>query len=375
MQRPPLHLRDLHVRHLFAALLVLAVVALTVGFSRAVPVGAAPAAQRHAQAVISPHEIIKITLGDSSVAAPAIAGLSAAFDQSPSPNAANMVMAWAGTNSDHNLTVEQSSNGLEFSHKVALPATSQYRPAVLLVRQGNANVVILGWTNTSTNQQIHILYDVYNTTGHQQQIALPEKSNDGPSLTLANGQVWIAWTDTNHTLNVESLGAQGLTPGQKTTLQQFSASSGPTLITAAMDHVLEMTWAGTDSNSTLHIATSQDGHSWSQLSPAPAPQQSIGAPALLALEPFAVPRATPFYYWAWTGTDSHHTIALTYAARNEYLSNPVTTFDETSIGAPGLAFVGESGQFVLVWTGTDPEHLLNTAIIQATKQVGTGQLP
>ena len=58
-------------------------------------------------------------------------------------------------------------------------------------------------------------------------VTFPESSIGGPALTIFDGRLYIAWTGTNHQLNVES-SSNGVNFGNKVTLPE-SSDAGPAL--------------------------------------------------------------------------------------------------------------------------------------------------
>jgi hypothetical protein len=106
-----------------------------------------------------------------------------------------------------------------------------------------------------------------------------------------------------------------------------------------------ITWAQTE-NAQLGLADVTPG------GPSPlfvffSPQTSNARPDLLALD------ITTEHFWCLMDTADFHT-----------WPGPVTTFAETATGGPVLGSVNPTAhQLLLAWTGTDPAHLLNVAVI------------
>ncbi|MBF6589884.1 MAG: hypothetical protein IVW57_05045 [Ktedonobacterales bacterium] len=337
--------------------------ALSVAFTAA-PVGAAPritTAPTARAATVTPTEISKVVLDEESIDGPSLWSI-AAYEPEPVPNAPFAAIGWTGTDPAHSLNVMLSRDGQSFDRKLTLAESSLYRPSVIVVRQNNANLVIVAWTGTDPNRSLNILYDAYGT---RRKVTIDDSSGAAPSLAFAFGQVWLAWagTDPNQSLNVRAMGTQGLTPGTKTILSQYHATGRPSLIANTRDHLLMLTWSYAEAPHYINFAISPNGASWSTPLPAPAPQTSFVGPDILALNP---PPAvgTPGYFWAWTGTDPLRSLNL---ATSEQYSNwpaPITTIAEQALGGPSLGYVGVPGRVLLAWTGTDPLHHMNLGIFQ-----------
>jgi hypothetical protein len=95
-----------------------------------------------------------------------------------------------------------------------------------------------------------------------------------------------------------------------------------------------------------------------------SPQTSAARPDVLAQTFTRDNAAGEQFWWTWAGTDPGHSLNL--MSTNDFHSWPttVTTFAETATGGPVLGSVDAAGsQRLLAWTGTDPAHHLNVAVI------------
>ena len=73
----------------------------------------------------------------------------------------------------------------------------------------------------------------------------------------------------------------------------------------------------------------------------------------------------PAYWMAWTGTDPGHSLNVRFTGSFPQwpLNDTMTTFLDTALGGPVLGYVGNAGEILLAWTGTDSAHHLNIATI------------
>jgi len=301
----------------------------------------------------------------------------------------NAALAWTGTDSAHHVNVRTSVNGLNFGPTLTLGETAISRPAVAAILGSNSvpRILVLAWTGTDARHSLNVLFDVFNVTGHRSKRTLVDTSIAGPALVrdqfLAGERLQLAWTgtDPNHSLNVLELNevctgspppcgdVLGLSLGAKQTLPgQLRSLAGPELtsdLVADQDKVL-LTWAQTH-NLQLGLA---DVSPFVGTPPPPppsfvffSPQTSAARPDLLALA-FGIP--TEHFWGTWAGTDPRHYLNLMDTADFHTWPGPVTTFAETATGGPVLGSVNLGGtghRLQLAWTGTDPAHHLNVAVI------------
>ena len=295
----------------------------------------------------------KVTLNETSITAPALwtAG------QQPPSGAPLAVLAWAGHDSVRHLNIARSTDGVTFTNKVVFSDTSYTTPSVLVV---NTNIVVVAWIGNDSAHHLNVMYDAY---GKRIKLKLPETSWRAPSLTYFKGQIWLAWTgtDSGHSLNVMPMGARGLAPGRRVTLTQYNSRSAPGLITDAKGSQLLMTWSTLAAPGKIMFARSSNGVNWARPGSQPS-QTSLGAPAMLALNP--APTNGRTYYWAWTGTDSNRSISMVYGGSLSSWSG-VDVFGESAYSSPAIGYPGPNGTVLLVWTGNDSGRHINIATIQS----------
>jgi glucose/arabinose dehydrogenase/PKD repeat protein len=298
-----------------------------------------------------PAEVSKVTLTDSSIAAPALwtAG------QQPPSGAPLAVLAWAGNDSARHLNLASSTDGVTFTNKLVFSDTSYTTPAVLVL---NSKIVVLAWISNDGTHRLNVMYDAY---GARTRLRLPETTWRAPGLTYFKGQVWLAWTgaDGHNSLNVMPLGSRGLTPGRKVTLSLYSSRTAPALTTDLAGSRMLLAWTTLVAPGKIQFATSSTGVNWARPGGQPS-QTSPAAPDMLALQPAPVDGHT--YYWVWTGATAQHTISLVFGDTISTWS-AVVLLPESANGAPAIGYPGPNGTLILVWTGNDTGHHLNIATL------------
>jgi hypothetical protein len=343
------------------------------------PVVAAPA--RVQAGSVPVREIAKRVLLQTSIDGPGFSSLSdyvPSAQPAPPGSIPATAIAWTGTDPNHLLNVIFSADGLDYSqHKITLPENSATHPAVLLFNNTVSgtlapNLVVLAWTGTDPNHSLNILFDVY---GLRQKLTLRDNSLHSPALAFFGGQVWLAWTgtDPNHSLNVMAMGSNGLTPGHKTILSGtvFSSSGGPALRADMRDKQLLLSWTLSAAPHFIDLAQSTDGLIWMTSFAPPPPQTSGSGPDVLSV-PGTVPTGLPTDFWTWTGTDVGHSLNIAFTTTLASWPAPIVTLHESGLGSPALGFsnkiVGLNPPntviILLAWTGADPAHHLNVALMQ-----------
>jgi hypothetical protein len=329
--------------------------ALIPGFSGELPVGySGPTV-----AIIPGSEASKITLGDTSIAAP---GFWSEATNAPAPASYTPVsaIAWAGTDVAHHVNVMLSADGLHYDHKITLGETTFTTPSVLVVNRNNANVVVVAWGGTDGAHSLNILYDVYGSP--LKRTFWGESSPYALGLSAFNGKIYLTWagSDPGHSLNVLDTGPQGQIVGAKTILWQYHSTTPPTLTPDSAAGLLILTWRnGSGSAPRIGVAQSSDGANWTDISGSGG-YVTIAPPALIGLNP--VPVGMTRYYQLWAGTDPAQRFLLSGGAAPN-AATTMTALGESSIGGPQLGAVGQPHQVLIVWTGTDIAHHLNISAV------------
>lgn len=332
-------------------------------FPSAAPVDAASAASAASAApatpnvVFGPPTIVKhVILNELSIDGPSLLQYRT---RSGPQSGRGLVLAWTGT--DHRLnTLESYDNFATHIPKTTFNETSFFRPAIAPVTDGGE---ALAWVGTNSSRSLNVLCRGCGSTGGWKKLTFwNETSFAAPALIKSGSKLWLAWagTDANHSLNLLPIDWTTFKPGTKTILRQFSSIASPSL-SPYKDTGLLLTWAATSPLHRIRFAISTDTVHWTQPASSPLAEWTAVAPSLLSL---GVANMPP-YYLGWTGTDSHHSVNVQYTESFPTwpLDNSKTTFGEWALGGPALADSLVGRQIVLAWTGTDPLHRLNIALI------------
>jgi hypothetical protein len=222
---------------------------------------------------------------------------------------------------------------------------------VLVVPAGTGWVIVVAFVGISSPHYLNVLYNVY---GAAHLLTLPSASGFAPSLSYFQGQVWIAWvgTDSSHTMNVQALGPQGISPGSRTTLPTATNSLAPALTSDTGDGKLLLSWevAGTHY---LNFESSTDGLHWIAGLATPIALHSLLTPTLLAatVPSTSSPPTQQVYAWCWTAEDSDRSLDIMYSSNIGTWPGP-TILLVSSLGSPALGYSGAKQSLVLAWTQT-----------------------
>lgn len=307
----------------------------------------------------------KVVLPDTSIDGPAIM-----MTYAPAT-----VLAWTGTDSAHHINLMTSSDGLHYGHKITLPETSLWRPAIAFIDTGRGapyGTIVLAWTGTDPNHTLNL--ELIKTPGYtvvQKIILRGEWSFTAPAIATVNGDVnsyiYLSWagTDNAHTLNVIRRTTNPVTQSKKI-LWGLSSVSRPSLYTdlSSATRPLLMSWTGV--NNHIYFATSANGATWTQPGASPLAAQSAWAPSMVGFT--TVSTTMPNHWVAWTGagTTASHSIHVMYTRHFPNWSDAGAqgTIGEFAISSPALSFDGGSKDVLLIaWTGVDPAHHLNVAVL------------
>jgi beta-N-acetylhexosaminidase len=344
---------------------VVVVGALIAALALVVPaVTAHPAPRAHAAAAAisqAATESSKVTLGDTSVDAPALWTSDAS---APNLGLAS-VLAWTGTNANHSLNVMQSSDGVNYGGKVTFSESSATRPAVAAV--GPQATIVLAWTGLDANHSLNLLCQGpacgTSWTGYRK-ITFGDSSFTSPALAQSGNRFYLVWAgnDANHSVNVWpftlSTSGSGFAMGTKTVLRQFSSLTTPNLAANPSNQLL-LSWDSTSPQYQVDIATSNGGNGWSGAT-ALGETSGVGPSGSVAVD------GMPPYWLAWTGTDQIHSLNVRFTSdASQWPSANKATLSDTAFGGPGLGYIGNIGQMLLAWTGTDAVHHLNVATLNS----------
>jgi hypothetical protein len=212
--------------------------------------------------------VSKVVLPESSYFAPAMAVFNG-----------RLYLAWTGT--DGRLNIESSADGVHFGGKVTLGDTSSAAPALSVYRDlGSGQYrLALAWTGTDRDHRLNVMSTVNGQTFFNK-VTLGETSyletsigpfrfrtGMAPALASFGGYLWIAWTgsDAGHHLNT-MVSTDGVHFGQKVTLNETS-SAGPSLAYeyvpgASLPDRLFIGWTGTGNLRLNYMSTPSTGNNF-----------------------------------------------------------------------------------------------------------------
>ncbi|MDE3228723.1 MAG: polysaccharide deacetylase family protein [Chloroflexota bacterium] len=299
-------------------------------------------------------KITSVTLSDTSIDGPAL--------WTTTNGSVRGALAWAGTDPEHHLNVMLTAIGTTFSSKVILDETSNMRPAVTRTTNGK---VAIAWTGTDANHTLNVLYDVY---GARTKLTLwGETSGYSPALVAVGNTLTLAWTGTNsgRSLNLQVINTgTTLTRGAKTTLWATSGRAGPSLSYEASRSEYLLAWPAMTPAYQITIATSTTGQTWA--TPTALTATSYYTPSILGI--VGNYYNMPPRYVAWTAPSATPSLVFQYTRSFPSWPDPANTrvtLNETAYRAPALGFISGPGLLLTAWTGTDPLHHLNVAVVTA----------
>lgn len=305
--------------------------------------------------VISPGsaEITKVTLGDTSIDAPAL--------WTTTSGTVRGVLAWAGTDGLHHLNVMTTAIGTKFGSKVTLSDTSFTQPAVTRTPSGK---VALAWSGSDAGHTLNVLYDVY---GDRVKLTLwGETSSFKPALAASpDGSLVLAWTgmDSGHRLNLLNISTNPpLSRGWKATLWTVSGKTGPSLSFEASRSEYILSWSATSPANQIAFARSSDGRSWT--TGTALAEFSDATPSLMGI--VGNYYTMPPHYVAWTGIDPGHSLNFQYTRSFPAWPDSTNTkvvLAEQAYHGPELGFISGPSLLLMTWTGVDAAHHLNVAVL------------
>lgn len=312
-------------------------------------------ANASAPLVLSPGsaEITKAVLSDTSIDGPAL--------WTTTSGTVRGVMAWTGTDGAGHLNVMTTAIGTKFGNKVTLADTSFTQPAVTRTSSGK---VAIAWSGLDPGHTLNVLYDVY---GARSKLTLwGETSSFKPALVASSdGSLLLAWTgmDPGHRLNLLNISTNlPLSKGWKVTLWTVGGNSGPNLSYEASRSEYILSWGALVPANQVAFATSSTGKDWTIRTP--LAESSYGTPSLLGI--VGNYYTMPPHYLAWTGVDPGHSLNFQYSRSFPNWPDSANTkviLRETAYRGPALGFISGPSLMLMTWTGTDPAHHLNVAVV------------
>lgn len=176
------------------------------------------------------------------------------------------------------------------------------------------------------------------------QVTLSQTSGHGPALTTFNNELVLAWAGLhNDYLNVASSSDGGQTWGSPTVISSQQTAATPAI--ATLGSLFYFAWSGTDSTHTLNLMQSSDLKSFSDHVILQAGLIDGNGPALVVFK--------DVLYVAWT--DYVTTQVNVAKIVDGGLTNGVTVGSATSFASPALATDGS--YIYLAWTGTQKDPI------------------
>lgn len=307
---------------------------------------------------VPPHIVKKVILNETSIDGPSL-WFPNIVSGEPGIGT-GIAIAWTGTDAAHRLNTVQTHDGSSFFNKRTYNETSFAQPAVTMVSDG---AIVLAWTGTNAGHSLNVLCSQGCGPTARKLTLRNESSNQAPALVGGGAGLVLAWTgtDANHSLNVLPINLATFTPGVKTVLRQFNSLSRPSLAFDPNTRRLILAWTFANPAQRIGFATSTNGAQWTTASTSPLDEWSDVGPSILALGILNMPH----HFLTWAGIDPHHSVNVRYTV--VFPSWPIedakSTFGEWALGAPSLSYGGVYRQVVVGWTGTDPLHHLNIAMV------------
>jgi hypothetical protein len=240
--------------------------------------------------------------------------------------------------------------------KVTLNETSNSAPAISFFN-GQTRIA---WTGTDAAHHLNV------AVPGGSKVILPDTSYYSPALAVYNDRLYLAWTGTDGRLNLES-SADGVHFSNKVTLNETSGAA-PTLsaytdLDSGEDR-LAIGWTGTDLFRRLNVASTVDGvHFFDKvtLNETSYLQYSIGK-YLVRISMAPALASYGGYLWiAWTGSDPQHHLNTMVSTDGVHFGEKATLSD-TSLSGPALAheYVPTSplpDRLFIGWTGVGNRRL------------------
>ena len=266
---------------------------------------------------------IKVTFDDNSIDSPK------GFD-----NNNQAVVAWTGTNLEHNINIMFSDNLKDWFNKIILSDTSLSAPSICSF-QGNLYIT---WRETNSNQIIIIGYD---GTNFFNKIALAETTFASPQLAVFNNSLYLSWTGTDSRLNlIDSF--DGINWTNKLTLNETSPFA-PAI--CDFNGSLALAWTGTDDNSSLNIALFNGSNFFSKVT---LTENSNYSPQIF--------NTNGILNLVWTGTDPNHKLNSVKTSDNITFFEKITHNETSNFGVSGFSY---NGRPILLWLGQDGNTSIN----------------
>jgi hypothetical protein len=215
-----------------------------------------------------------------------------------------LFVAWAGTDGNRLINIASSADGRTFTNKVILAESSLAAPALISAEQLGPTRLTLAWTGTDSQHHLNLLSSDHglSASSFTNKVILPDTSVDGPSLSAGEFGLdpFLAWTA--GFVNFWEVGS-----GRKHVYDDTPPPGGTRPVGSDTSNVAP--YLATLSGAEINILayTGRNRHLYSLTGGLPPvvrdklADTSDFAPALAWANDGTL-------YWAWTGTDSAHSL-------------------------------------------------------------------
>jgi len=289
------------------------------------------------------------TLTEKSKFSPALVARQGSSDRKSS-----LYLGW--TEADGHLSIESTSDGLEFSAKTPLSQTSSTGPT--LAASGSA--LYLGFVTADNHVKVLRSTDGFMTTAPMDGLdgtgpatiasdapasnaAAPEKSGLAPALTASGDRVFLAWTAEDGELTLISGASTGLSfdPSSKVIVSERSTAA-PSL--AYESGRVYIAWLDPDAR--INVAYSvDDGHTFTKKQP--FDDKSNSGPRIVSL---GAGGTDPDLFLFWTQSNRSLNVKTSDDATVDAFRYKFT-FPDTTSSAPAAAVFNQ--RVFLGWTNAD----------------------
>lgn len=321
-------------------------------------------AQTQAAALAAPHLTSKQILSETSIDGPGLSKNDIGHEGDTA-----MVMAWTGTDSLHRLNILTTNDGKTWINKRTLSDSSFVRPAVERMPYMAGGEVILAWTGTDSHHTLNVIWDAYNVNHSYKKVTFwGETSFTAPAIAVGGDRIYLVWAgnDANHSLNIMALAHRTLTITTPKKILPFSSNARPSISLGSSSDPLGSLLLGW-TNRVGQVSFAVGDSSFKFGAAKVSSNTSFAGPDFFnAFSIYIGDVVTPKYWWAWTGTDTHHSIHVAFNNTTDWPpASNTSTLGEWALGGPVLAWRGATNTIIIAWTGTDAQHHLNVGLVSA----------
>jgi hypothetical protein len=210
----------------------------------------------------------------------------------------------------------------------------------------------IAWTGTDSQHTLNV-----QQLGASSQLPNTENfSNNGPALAFFKGSLYIAWTGSDNQLNVMSLPSATSPQWQNATKLGQSSEFGPALVAYA--DVLCVVWIGTDDKHKLNLLFSKDGTKWTNHIKSEGTDVTSNLAPASAVGPFGIQAI------AWVSAGVANAVKVVHGIECSAGIDHAKSLDAIAKFGPALTFFQNS--LYLVWTAAN-NNLMQMSFNDVTK--------